>query len=152
MCISKFDLDAAHEHYKEESLGGVSALPADYKKAVIDTFEKGEVVEPPKPEHASTLKQKKTKAVKKAYTDDDEMEMEEPKVKPKRKGPGRKKEEDTEDEAEASQPTYKRKGTCKKRTSRDLDDSSEEAEYVPRKSRSRAKSMAEVIDPTVVRA
>jgi hypothetical protein len=128
--MSKFDLEAAQECYKDGAFHDIYDLPEDYKTVVLDTLEKGEVIEPPKPEPAPAPKPKKSK---KRVDDDDDSEAELPKRKRMSKGKGKMKAEDTEDEAETTKP--KRKAKSKKRPYEELDYASE-PEYVPKKTRS----------------
>jgi hypothetical protein len=123
-------------------------LPEEHQTVVTETLETGEVVEPPPP---PAPKPKKSR--KKVEDDDSEAEPPKPKRKSRAKAKS-KKVEDTDDsegalEAEAKpKPNAQRKG--KKRPSDEMDDSSE-PEYVPKKTRSRAKPMEEEVDPAVTR-
>jgi hypothetical protein len=145
--MSKFDLEAAQECYKDGAFHDVYDLPEDYRTVVVDTLEKGEVAEPPKPEPAPAPKPKRST---KKVDDDDDSEAELPKRKRKSIGKGKMKAEDTKDEAETTKPKPKRKAKSKKRPYEELDNASE-LEYVPKKTRSRAAPMEEVIDPAVAR-
>ena len=120
--MSAFDLEAIQEYNQQESFDIPVTLSDELHKVVLDTLETGEVVEPPKlPEVAP--KPKKSRAKKQKVADED-SEEEAPKPKPKRKG--------------------------KKRASEEMDTASE-PEYVPKKTRSRAAPMEDIIDPAVAR-
>lgn len=106
-CISKIDLDAAKERYKEETLDGIDELSEELKNVILETFATGEVVETPKVEPAPPKKRAKPKVEK---SGDDE----------KTKKPAAKK----------------KKKKNKKRVSSDSDLESE-PEYIPRKSKRR---------------
>jgi hypothetical protein len=136
--MSKFDLEAAQECYAQDTFGGIDALPEEYQKVVHETFEKGEVVEPP------TLEVPKKSRAKKVKTEDDEEDGESETPKPKGRS---KKKINNNNKGETETP--KSMGSSTKRTS-EADDSSE-PEYVPKKSRSRAVPMEEVVNPAVAK-
>jgi hypothetical protein len=131
-------------------LEGVPTLPDNYKTVVIETLEKGGVIAPPDLELPPA----------KPKTEEDESEAEEPKPKRKSRAKGKKKAEATdEDDVDGndvekckskSKPKAKPKAKGKKRSSEELDEDSE-PEYLPKKTRSRATPMEEVVDPTVAR-
>jgi hypothetical protein len=85
--------------------------------------------------------------------DDDGNEEEAPEVKPKNRGQGKNKVIDADishDHKPKSKSKAKPKPKGKKRSSDELDSSSE-AEYVPRKTRSRAAPLEEMVNPAVAR-
>jgi hypothetical protein len=92
-------------------------------------------------------------AVVKDEDDDDGNEEEAPEVKPKNRGQGKKKVIDADinhGDKPKSKSKAKPKPKGKKRSSDELDSSSE-AEYVPRKTRSRAAPLEETVNPAVAR-
>jgi hypothetical protein len=137
-CMSKFDLEAAQERYAEETFVGIDALPDRYQIVVRETFEKGEVIEPP------TLEMPKKSRAKKVKIEDDEEDGEPETPKPKGRGKKKKKNDD-----DGETETLKQTGSGTKRAF-EADDSSE-PEYVPKKSRSRAVPLEEVDDPAVAK-
>lgn len=141
---------------KEDSFDGIDTLPDEYKTVVLETLETGNVLEPPRPE-VPVAKPKKAKKEKKKEEEEEEIGDDDsgndgPRPKPKRKSKtvSKNKAEDggDSDSTSENQPKPKRKG--KKRPSEELDNISE-PEYVPRKTRSRAGPIEEVVDPAVAR-
>ncbi|KAF2133702.1 zf-PARP-domain-containing protein [Dothidotthia symphoricarpi CBS 119687] len=68
-CMSEHDLEAAKEVSEQDSFDGIDDLPAEYNQVVLETFEKGEVVEPPAPEVEPPKTRRKKK---KAQADDND--------------------------------------------------------------------------------
>jgi hypothetical protein len=149
MCISKYDLEAMQTRHSEDAseIDGFSSLPVEHQTVVTETLETGEVVEPPQPP-APVLKPKKAKR----KVEDENSDAETP--KPERKTKTKKnvdKENNSDDALETkAKPNRKGKGKGKKRASDEMDASSE-PEYVPRKTRSRAAPLEDVVDPAVAR-
>jgi len=155
-CMSNYDLEAIRECYDQDSFEVPDTLPEDLQKVVVDTLENGEAVEPPKIPEPSALKPQvvldtlengeveppnlpepasapKPENRKQQITDDRETEA--PTAKPKPKS--RKKQITNDDsETEEPKPKPKTKGKGRKRASAEVDPASE-AEYVPKKTRSR---------------
>ncbi|KAH8712113.1 hypothetical protein GQ44DRAFT_830142 [Phaeosphaeriaceae sp. PMI808] len=123
-CMSEYDLTAVQERCKEDMLDGTITLPEEYQKCVVDTLEKGEVMDPPQPDPVSSVKPRKRQAKKKAVDDSDKEETKAPKRRAKTKN--KKKASETESDAETPKPQPKRKGRGKKRTSGELEDLNEE--------------------------
>lgn len=115
---------------------------------MTETLETGEVVEPPQPP-APVPKPKKTK--KKVVNDDSDAEAPKPKSKAKAKTKKNAEDEGGSDDVSETKPKSNRKGKGKKRASDEMDDTSSEPEYVPRKTRSRAAPLEEVVNPTIAR-
>ncbi|KAI8930803.1 hypothetical protein NX059_011826 [Plenodomus lindquistii] len=143
-CMSEYDLDQAKERFDNDEIDntfdGIDTLPEEYQQVVIDTFTTGEIVKPPKPEPP---KPKKSRVKSK-----EDVEVAEPAIK-KEDEDGNADENENGvgnthadgDQKPADSPKPKR--SRKKRVSEEMDES--EAEYVPRKTRSRQFKVGDVV-------
>ncbi|KAH7082651.1 hypothetical protein BKA63DRAFT_394085, partial [Paraphoma chrysanthemicola] len=117
-CMSQFDFDSAQKlHLSDACVDGIDTLPEEHQDVVKESFETGKILAVPEPEP--------------------------PVIKPKRasgKGKGKGKKVASDDEVDTPKP--KRKG--KKRVSDEMeDDDASEAEYIPKKTRSRVAKVEE---------
>ncbi|KAF2027342.1 hypothetical protein EK21DRAFT_91635 [Setomelanomma holmii] len=131
-CVSDFDLLTAHQlHHLDGCIDGILDLPGEDQKVVEESLDTSERVQAPEPQ--STVKAAtKPEAAMKVKPKKDTTDDEEAKPKPKRTDNG------------------KGKG---KRISNEMSvtDEASEPEYVPKRTRSRAVKMQEVVDPAVAR-
>lgn len=136
-CMTKYDIEAAQGRYADDTFDGIDALPDEYQVVVRETFEKGEAIE------STILEMPKKSRAKKVKNEDDEEDGEPETPKSKRKG----KTKTNDDENETETPTPAGSGTKRAFEA----DYSSEPEYFPKKRRSRAKPVEEVVDHAVAK-
>ncbi|KAJ4299355.1 hypothetical protein N0V90_004600 [Kalmusia sp. IMI 367209] len=90
ICISKYDLNAVKGFMNEGSLEGLDDLPEDFRAAILESFETGEIVEPPKLDLPATAMKSRAKK-RKAADEDYEPSTGGTKETAEAKVPGRKK-------------------------------------------------------------
>ncbi|KAJ4349507.1 uncharacterized protein N0V89_008123 [Didymosphaeria variabile] len=102
-CVSGYDLSSIENYTQDESLGGIDSLPKDYKAAVMESLEKGEVVVPSESSVPALAKKSRAKKKRTADTDEDTNAEEAAPKKRSRKGkPKAKAADDTATEEAAA--------------------------------------------------
>ncbi|CAI6342168.1 unnamed protein product [Periconia digitata] len=68
-CATKIELNGARNSHREGELEGLSSLPEEYRNAILESFEKDEVIDPPLLEFKPPKKVKKSRKQKDLDTD-----------------------------------------------------------------------------------
>jgi hypothetical protein len=153
--MSAYDLEQAVIRAGEDSIDGLDSLPAEFEEIVTKTFETGKIVEPPERTTEPPKKPKKARVKKPAVGVEEVADAPDAIEDNSLKGvPVAVKIEEAKVDrpveaisATASAPKRK-KSRARKRPIQEVDASSEdEAEYIPKKSRSRSVPFKEAVGP-----
>jgi hypothetical protein len=153
--MSAYDLEQVVIRAGEDSIDGLDSLPAEFEEIVTKTFETGKIVEPPERMTDPPKKPKKARVKKPVVEVEEVADAPDAIENNSAKGvpiavhieeaKGDRPVEPISATASAPKP---KKSRAKKRPIPEVDASSEdEAEYIPKKSRSRSVPFKEAIGP-----